>query len=65
MCKRAPGSLIVEKRLDASEFWSGKNKEGMASAVFNLLLLRNTQMPEEKFWNETKVLQYSNTKIHK
>ena len=60
-CKRTPGSLLVEKRLDASNFGVGRPKRGWHPPFSTYYCCWNTQMPEEKSWNEHKVLQYSNT----
>jgi hypothetical protein len=44
-----------KSNIEANESYSG----GMASPTY--YYSRNAQMPEEKSWNENKVLQYSNT----
>jgi hypothetical protein len=44
-----------KSKIEANGSYAG----GMASPTY--CCSRNTQMLEEKFWNENKVLQYSNT----
>jgi hypothetical protein len=53
--------VIIDGFLRAGIFYSTTNSKGVAPAVFNLLCCRNTQMPEEKYRDDKKVFQYSNT----
>jgi hypothetical protein len=50
--------LIIDGFLRACIFYSGVHSKGVAPPTY--YCCRNTQMPEEKYWDEKKVFQYSN-----